>query len=87
MELNLSTREIVASNVRAEMARRNRQFGELAEILGVSRPTLRRSMAGKRDFTVTEMEEIARWLNMPLMNLMNTSRAETQSPTTDRSAA
>lgn len=85
MESNLSTRERVASNVRAELARKNRTAGELAESLGLSRPTLRRSLSGSRDFTTTEIEEISHWLNVPLSTLMK--RAETQSPAADRTAA
>ena len=59
-----------AANVRAEMARQGRTQRELAEMLGVSQPTVSARLSGRRDFTVAELRRISKWLGVPLRTLI-----------------
>lgn len=58
--------EIVASNVRAEMARRGRTQSQLANCLGVTRPAVSRRLTGQTEFSAGELIETARFLGVPV---------------------
>lgn len=60
----------VASNVRAELARRKVKGRELAAALGWSERTTRRRLAGELPFTVDELTEVAKHLKMPTADLL-----------------
>lgn len=60
----------VASNVRAEMARRKASGRDLAIALGWSERTVRRRLAGDSPFTVDELTAVARYLRVPAADLL-----------------
>lgn len=78
MELNLSTRSLVAGNVRAELARYHMTHKEIADYLNISLPTLRRKINGSTDFTVTEIASIASLLGIPTVTLLQKHNAVQQ---------
>lgn len=61
--------QIVAGNVRAEMARRKRTAPQLQELLHLSRNSVYRRMNGEVPFDLAELDEVARWLSLPLAQL------------------
>lgn len=65
-----STRERVAAEVRAEMARQRRTQTELAEHLDMSQQAVSRRMTGELAWDVDEITDIADWLGVPLAALM-----------------
>jgi transcriptional regulator with XRE-family HTH domain len=67
-------REALAAEIRAERARRNMPYHELAAKAGISTDTLRRRLAGVRPFYFHELEAIAAAFDMPLSEL--TGRTE-----------
>lgn len=56
--------------IRAEMARRGFTQKQLADLLGMSQPTVSGRMTGRTDFTVSEVRAVARWLGVPLVALL-----------------
>lgn len=59
----------VAGNVRAEMARRKRTATHLQELLHLSRNSVYRRMNGDVPFDLSELDQVARWLSLPLASL------------------
>ena len=53
----------VAAAVRAEMTTQQRSSGALAEVLGVSEPTVRKRLDGEIPFDLVELERTAAWLD------------------------
>lgn len=77
MPNELTTRsERVAEEVRAEMARQEITVNALSEKSGVPISTLRRSVKGKRPFTINELFVITRLLGISATELIQ--RAEGQ---------
>lgn len=66
----LSTQEIVAGEVRAEMARQRRSIKGLSELLGRCYMTAVRKYHGRSEFTSTELVLVANWLDVELTDLM-----------------
>ncbi len=64
--------EIIAGEVRAEMARQGRETGELADLLNLTPGTVRRSLKGYRAFREAEMRNIAEWLEVDIEDLLTT---------------
>ena len=62
--------ETIAEEIRVLMARRRITQGDLAELLGVSRPTLSSRMNGRVPWTVDELEALANYFDMPITALI-----------------
>lgn len=69
MERHAAVAQQVAAEVRAEMARQNKRNTELAQVLDVTPGTAGRKVAGRVEFTLTELFQVAQWLTVPLQNL------------------
>jgi transcriptional regulator with XRE-family HTH domain len=69
--MRTDVRERVAGAVRAEVARQQRTRPEIAVAIGVSLATVGRRLAGEQDFTVTELDALARFLHVPLVRLLD----------------
>ena len=52
----------VAAVVRAEMAAQSRSDGSLAEVLGITEPTVRKRLDGEIPFDLAEVASVAAWL-------------------------
>jgi transcriptional regulator with XRE-family HTH domain len=59
-----------AEEVRAVMARKLRQQGDLADHLGVSRETVNRWLTGRVRWPLDEAIATAEWLEVPLGSLV-----------------
>ncbi|MCV7186995.1 helix-turn-helix domain-containing protein [Mycolicibacterium thermoresistibile] len=66
----------VAANVRAEMARTKRTQSALAHSIGMKQQALSRRLSGRTPFTVDEIAEIARCLDVPVAALFATEPVE-----------
>lgn len=75
-------------NIRAEMGRRKITIRELAEGLGLSASTVSSKLNGKREFTLSEIERIARMFDCSLDYLVGheTGGCESGSNIRDRFA-
>ncbi|WP_165692431.1 helix-turn-helix transcriptional regulator [Mycobacteroides abscessus] len=60
----------VADNVRAEAARRGKNQGDLAQLLGISRQGVSQRLLGRIEFRVGELQAIAAFLNVPIATLV-----------------
>lgn len=69
MAIRTTTRR-VASNVRAEMARRNHTQQTLAQAVGKTQQSLSRRLSGQTSFTVDELADIAAALGVNLSALV-----------------
>ena len=67
--------DLVAAEVRAEMARQRRTQAELAEHLNVSQAAVSRRLVGLVPFDVSELDEVAAFLGVPLADLLPTRRS------------
>ncbi len=54
----------VAAAVRAEMTAQRRSVGALAQVLGITGPTLRKRLDGQIPFDLVEIERVATWLGL-----------------------
>lgn len=70
--------QIVADNVRAEMARRKKSQRDVAEALGTSQPAIYRRLAGEVAFDVDELGAIAALLEMDPRDLLPSAAVVTQ---------
>lgn len=57
--------EAIASEVRAEMARQRKTQGDLADALGISRPTAAKRLNAVQPFDASELYVVATWLGVP----------------------
>lgn len=64
----------LAREIRAQMARAEVSQTMLAEATGMARSTLNRKLSGDTEFTIGEVEAVARELGLPLSVLLH--RAE-----------
>jgi transcriptional regulator with XRE-family HTH domain len=62
--------ELVAREVRAELARQRKTAGDLAAALGVTPHTIGRRLSGETHFTIVEVAQIALFLGVPLRDLV-----------------
>ena len=60
----------IAEEVRVEMARQRVTGRQIAELLGISENTLSHRLAGRYEFRASELDKIARYLNVPITNLI-----------------
>lgn len=65
-----SITQVVAANVRGEVARLSVQRPEISEVLGLSQATLSKRMTGHVPFTLRELVLLARHLRLPLYRLL-----------------
>jgi transcriptional regulator with XRE-family HTH domain len=65
-----STRDIVAGNVRAELARRGVSQAKAAAHLGVSAIWLSRRLTGVVDMRISEVDAFAEFLGVPIEELL-----------------
>ena len=65
-----SLSEIVASTVRAELARRKLRPVDLAPVLGVDVRAVQRRIAGEIAFELDELPDVARFLGIALGDLV-----------------
>ncbi|QUW18857.1 hypothetical protein [Agrococcus sp. Marseille-Q4369] len=56
--------ERVAATVRAHMGWRRLPVSELARVLGLGQRAAKRRYDGVRDFSLTELERVAEWLDI-----------------------
>lgn len=70
MKGNRSTSEIVARNVRAEMAAQRWSGARLAQRLGISQSALSRRLTADLPFSVEQLGDIADVLNVPMSALL-----------------
>lgn len=61
----MERREAVAQKVREAMKKADVNDSALARATGIPRPTLRRKVLGERDFTFTELVQVAIVLSIP----------------------
>ncbi|MFB6574969.1 helix-turn-helix domain-containing protein [Kocuria palustris] len=61
---------LIAGEVRAWLARRQKNQADLASHLGIARSAVTRRMKGERLFSVIELMEIADWLGISLADLL-----------------
>lgn len=66
----------VASEIRAEMARQRIKQRQLSEVLGVSQAQVSARLQGKVPIDVAELEKIAKFLGVPVTNLISVRAAE-----------
>jgi len=61
----------VRLSLRVEMARRQWNMTRLAREVGVSDMWISRRMRGETDFTVSDLDQVARALGVPVENLIS----------------
>lgn len=62
--------ELVAGAVRAELARANKKPADLADVLGLSRPTIYGRISGAYPFTTAELEQVASFIGITAQDIM-----------------
>lgn len=67
---SMEFKDAVAGAVRAELARASRKPAELAEVLGLSRPTIYSRLSGVHPFTTAELEKVAVFIGISAQDLM-----------------
>jgi transcriptional regulator with XRE-family HTH domain len=67
---NTTSREEIAANVRAAVARARVEQSAIADLLGKSRPAVSDRMHGRTHFRVDELQAIAAFLEVPLEQLL-----------------
>lgn len=70
-----SLAQLVAAEVRAEMARQQKQQNELASYLNVSQATISRRLAGKLPFRIHDLEVIAEYLEVDVSRFFSRTAA------------
>ena len=71
---HIGRRAKIAGEIRAELGRQHKTAVELSKAIGISPSTLTRRLAGKQPFFLEELEDIARFLGLPVSEL--TGRTE-----------
>ena len=67
----LQPHELVAAQVREEMARQGISQVKLARLLGVAQQTVSRRIVGEVPFDITELARVADLLNVPLTKFVS----------------
>lgn len=67
---DMTTTELIAANLKGELARQNRTQKDVADLLGFSANTATSRFKGHTPFTTTELEKIGGMLGMDLYQLM-----------------
>ncbi len=66
--IQLST--VIASNIRAMLAKRGKDMGHLAQVLGITRQMVQGILDGKYVLTMPDAVKISRYLKCPLEKLL-----------------
>lgn len=74
---NPSATEAVAEEVRALLARRRVTHKTLEGVLGLSRPTLGKRLSGAAPFTVTELDKLAGYFDVPITDFFGPNQSVT----------
>jgi len=72
--------QIVASNIRAELARNGWSQEDLAEKLGINRVTLNRRLRGQLPWSLEQLDAAASALDVPLAELLRARRDSNPQP-------
>lgn len=67
---------LVGNEVRAWLGRRDVSQSQMATRLGLARSAASRRMRGERPFSITELMEIADWLDISLLELLGPDLAQ-----------
>lgn len=70
MGTNRSLRQVIAAEVRAEMARQQKTGVELARVLKCSQQTASRRLVSGQGLDLDEVPLIADWLGIPVLSLL-----------------
>ena len=70
---NVVSTKAMASAVRAEIARVGRRRYELADVLGLSRPTVAGRLSGAYEFKRAELEKVAAFIGITLRDLIESA--------------
>ena len=62
--MSIRTNDLVAAEIRAEMARKQRRQSDLVEVLGISQSGVSSRLHGRVDLTVDEVVAIAGFLEV-----------------------
>lgn len=63
--------ESIAAEIRAELGRQGLRHADLAVTLGWNKATLSRRLNSQHDFSVSELEQIAKALRIPIHALVS----------------
>ena len=69
--MQMSPNEVVAAEIRAEMARRQCRQADLTQVLGVSQSGVSARLAGRIPLSVTDLVLIAHWLEIDPARLLS----------------
>jgi transcriptional regulator with XRE-family HTH domain len=70
--MTLPLKTTVAAEVRAELARRNIPRSQVADRLGMSRTSVWARLRGDIEFSVSELEQLAEMLGVPVVQFLPT---------------
>ena len=73
---HLTTRDVVAANVRAEAARLGYNQSRLGEMLGISQPSVNKRWTGKRPWQLEELDSLATVLGISVADLVTPTGRE-----------
>jgi transcriptional regulator with XRE-family HTH domain len=71
----MADKATVAANVRAELARHNKQRQSVADLLGLSRMAIHRRLTGETPFRVDELSKIAEDIGVSVTALIGEEKA------------
>ena len=74
----VTTRDVVAANVRAEAARAGFNQVRLGQILGISQPSVNKRWTGKRPWQLEELDSLATALGVSVVDLVTPTGRETR---------
>lgn len=73
---NEMTRSAIAAEVRAELARQDKTFNDLAEFMRADKGAVSRRLRGLRSFRAEELALIADWLGVPVSKFVPSAPTE-----------
>ena len=62
--------ELIAAEIRAELAKQEKTIPDLSEAIGIPVTTARRSAKGQRAMTIDEIADTASYLGIPVTELL-----------------
>ena len=74
----ITTRDVVAANVRAEAARLGYNQVQLGQTLGISQPSVNKRWTGKRPWQLEELDDLARTFGVSVADLVTPTGRETR---------
>ena len=74
----VTTRDVVAANVRAEAARAGFNQVRLGQMLGISQPSINKRWTGKRPWQLEELDSLASALGVSVIDLVTPTGRETR---------